>query len=121
MLATALASVGASAGLCTHRFCAQALSSSRYWRRSMNLSSDSTIFWFVNQKMVESLLKFIERRQYRDEDKAWAQNLWVHKPAEAPTLANAVASMVGAGEFWHTWGVLRGYPHLQPYAMHTVT
>jgi hypothetical protein len=78
-------------------------------------------FSFTNQKMVESLLKFVERRQFPDEDRAWAQNLWAHKPADAPTLANAVASMAGAGEFWQTWGVLHNYPYLQPYAMHAVT
>jgi hypothetical protein len=78
-------------------------------------------FSFTNQKMVESLLKFVERREFPERDKDWAQNLWVHRNADTATLAGAVASMVGTGEFWNTWSVLSGSPYLQPYAMHAVT
>lgn len=75
-----------------------------YARRSFRFS-------FTNQKMVESLLAFVQQ----------TPNLWVHRPADPLTLANAVASMAASGEPWHAWGVLRGYPHLQPYTMHAVS
>jgi hypothetical protein len=78
-------------------------------------------FSFTNQKMVESLLTFVQHRQYPDQDEGWAHSLWVHKPADPQRLVNAVGSMTGAGEFWHSWAVMRGFPQLQPYAMHAVT
>jgi hypothetical protein len=78
-------------------------------------------FSFTNWKMVESLLSFVQHRQYPVQDKEWAQNLWVNKPADPQLLANAVSSMAGASDFWHTWAVMRGFPYLQPYAMHAVT
>ena len=37
-------------------------------------------FSFTNQKMVESLLAFVQHREYPDAEKEWAQNLWVTKP-----------------------------------------
>ncbi len=66
---------------------------------------------FTNQRMVKALLRFVEQ----------TPDLWVHRPVDPATLANAVASMAGAGEFWHTWGVLRANPELQPYTMHLVS
>jgi hypothetical protein len=53
-------------------------------------------FSFTNQKMVESLLTFVEHRHYPAEDKQWAQNLWVNKPADLPIPAKDVASTMHA-------------------------
>ena len=77
-------------------------------------------FSFTNQKMVEALLQFVQHRRFA-EDQSWARNLWVSKPADPLALTSAVAGMVGRGDFWHSWGILRGYPHLQPYTMHAVS
>ena len=68
-------------------------------------------FSFTNQSMVKALLRFVEQ----------TPDLWVHRPIEPTLLANAIASIAGAGEPWHAWGVLRGHPHLQPSAMHLVS
>jgi hypothetical protein len=57
-------------------------------------------FSFTNQKMVESLLAFVQHRQYPDEDKEWAQNLWVNKPADSGVPANANAGTMHTV----TWG-----------------
>jgi hypothetical protein len=76
-------------------------------------------FSFTNQKMVEALLQFVQRRRH-DKNEEWAQNLWVHKPADPQMLTNAVASMASAGEVWYALGILRALPHLQPYTMHAV-
>jgi hypothetical protein len=83
--------------------------------------SRSFRFSFTNHKMVEALLSFVERRHYPAEEAGWAQNLWVHRPAEPGILPNAVASMAGVGDPWHACGVLGAQPYLQPYAMHAVT
>lgn len=53
-------------------------------------------FSFTNQRMVASLLQFVEQNP----------NLWPYKPADPQVVANAVVGVVGV--------------HLQPYTMHTV-
>jgi hypothetical protein len=66
-------------------------------------------FSFTNRKMVDSLLAFIQNRQFPDEAKQWgADNLWAHEPADPNAFANVVI------------GLPRGLPALQPYAMYAV-
>ncbi len=68
-------------------------------------------FSFTNQRMVKALLRFVEQ----------TPDLWANKTPERASIAGAAASMAGVGEFLHSWGVLSGYPQLQPYAMHLVS
>ncbi len=66
-------------------------------------------FSFTNRKMVDSLLQFIQHREFPDEAKSWgAGNLWAHEPADPQAFANVVI------------GLPRGLPALQPYEMHAV-
>lgn len=69
-------------------------------------------FSFTNQRMVESLLKFVQQ----------TPNLGVHKTVDPQVLAGAVASMVGAGGSMHSLAVLSSFSDLQPpsHTMHAV-
>jgi hypothetical protein len=53
-------------------------------------------FSFTNQKMVESLLAFVQHRHYPDADRDWAQNLWVNKQPDPAVPANAVSATMHA-------------------------
>ncbi len=55
-------------------------------------------FSFTNQKMVDALLKFVEHRHYPDAEKAWAQNLWVYKNADAPPPVDAMHAVTWLDE-----------------------
>ena len=77
-------------------------------------------FSFTNQTMVDSLLTFIDRRQFAPEHD-WARNLWVHKPAEAAGLATTITGALGATDAIQSAAMLRGAPSLQPYSMHAVS
>lgn len=78
-------------------------------------------FSFTNQKMVEALLQFLERRQFPDKDAGWADDLWVHASPERRHLLAAVAGMVGAADSIGACAAFLALPHLQPFAMHAVT
>ena len=66
-------------------------------------------FSFTNRRMVDSLLQFIQNRQFPDEAKSWgAGNLWAHEPADPYAFANVVI------------GLPRGLPALQVCDMYAV-
>ncbi|HZZ80368.1 MAG TPA: hypothetical protein VFE62_17830 [Gemmataceae bacterium] len=78
-------------------------------------------FSFTNERMVEALLQFVERRRVPEEDRSWAHNLWVNKNNDSATLAAVVAGMAGSGDYCQAWVAMQTFPYLQPYAMHAVT
>ena len=53
-------------------------------------------FSFTNQKMVTSLLTFVKHRIYPDQEKDWAQNLWVPRTAEPAVAPNGDAGTMHA-------------------------